>query len=226
MRKRIWMASVAAMVTLFALLQASFIAWASSPLDDTPSEMISGTNDSLDAALGDFDNDGDLDLASYGENNVVVYENINGELGGTAVWTSTESTCTSGRVMWADINNDDYPEQFASQGIYENSNGALSATAVRASLSTADVFELGDVNGDGFVDLLLGRTGLVELYESSAGTVDEIPDWNTTEENSPRALALWDPDNDNFDEIVVGNSESQPMRIYDNVGGSLGNISI
>ncbi len=214
------------LVLLFGTLQTSIIAFAEVPLEATPSWMTPGTYDSRDVALGDMDNDGDLDLASYGEDNIHVYENVNGEFGTTATWTSAESAGTSGRVVWADIDNDDYPELFANEGMYENTDGVLSTTATWTNISNADVFEIGDVNGDGFDDLILGKTDLIELYENSGGTIDGIPDWNTTEDNGPDALALGDVDNDIFSELAVGSGGSDPIRIYDNVGGSLNNVSI
>jgi hypothetical protein len=208
------------------LSQVSINAFAGVPLEETAGWMTPDSYNHDDVELGDYDFDGDLDIASYGEEFIHVYENLNGVVGTTATWSSTDATGFSGHVMWADIDKDNYPELFTSEGMYENTNGVLATTATWTNMSDARAFEIGDVNGDGYLDLILGDNDLIELYENVAGVIDDIPDWNTTEENTPRALALGDVDNDNFDELVVGNSMSNPMRIYDNVAGSLNNTSV
>ena len=58
---------------------------------------------------------------------------------------------------------DNYPELITSEGMYDNSNGVLGTTATWTNLSDADAFEIGDVDGDGFDDLILGKTDLIEL---------------------------------------------------------------
>ena len=196
-------------------------------LEETPSWTTPASRDSSDVELGDFDYDGDLDLASYGEDNILVYENVNGEIRTNAIWTSAESTGLSGRVMWADIDKDNYPELVTSEGIYDNNNGALSTTATWTNLTFASTFEIGDVDLNGYVDLILGKSNRIDLYKNSAGTIDDISDWNTTEDNYPNDLALGDVDNDGFDELAVGNwLLGNPLRIYDNVAGSLNNVSV
>jgi hypothetical protein len=197
------------------------------PLEDTPSWTTTGDYDSDDVALGDFDNDGDLDLASFGEDQVLVYRNENGELNTTAFWNSSESASSvAGKLMWADVDDDDYPELFTSIGMYDNDAGVLNTTRTWAGLSSADAFTVGDVTGDGLPDLILGESDLIELYENVAGDIDTTPDWNTTEENSPKALALGDVDNDNYDELAVGNGYWDPLRLYNNVAGALNNVSV
>jgi hypothetical protein len=188
--------------------------------------MTPGNYDSSDVALGDFDNDGDLDIASYGENETLVYENENGEFDTTATWASAESMWISGELVWADIDNDQYPELITSRGIYMNDNGILSVDPIWTDLSMAWSFTVGDVNADGYVDIVLGGVGWISVYENVAGVIDETSDWNTTEDNSASALALGDVDNDGYDELAVGNWWNDPARIYDNVGGSLNNVSM
>lgn len=156
------------------------------PLEHTPSWTTTGDYDSDDVVVGDFDNDGDLDLASFGEDKVLVYRNENGELNTTAFWNSSESASgVAGKLMWADIDDDNYPELFTSIGLYDNDAGVLNTTRTWANLSLADAFTVGDVTGDGLPDLILGEDDLIELYENVAGDIDEMPDWNTTESNSP-----------------------------------------
>jgi len=196
------------------------------PLQTSPSWTTQGDQSSTDVALGDFDYDGDMDLASFSETNVLVYRNDNGNLNAIAYWVSQEGTSGSqGSVVWADIDNDHYPELFTDLGMYENNNGVLSSTAVLTNISSASTFTLGDINNDGYVDLVTGKTDRIEVYENVGGVMDDSPDWNTTEANSPGALALGDADHDGYMELAVGN-KWDPIRIYDNVAGSISNVSM
>ncbi|MCK4457455.1 MAG: VCBS repeat-containing protein [Thermoplasmata archaeon] len=226
MRKIVCLFLAVAMAMCWVVFGFSGIGLADVPLETTPLWKTTGNYDSSDVALGDFDYDGDLDLASFGEDNIIVYRNEQGELNTTAYWTSVDATSgLTGQVVWADINNDNYPELFTSVGMYENSNGVLSDTAVWTNLSTALKFTLGRVNPDVFVDLIVANSDIVELYENTAGVIDDIPDWNDTGYGFPKALALGDVDSDNRNELAVAYA-NEPLRIYDNVGGSLTDVSI
>lgn len=178
----------------------------------------------FDVALADVDRDGDLDLAAFAADRVRLHRNTGAAFETTASWTSGEETNgLSGEVAWADVNRDRYPDLVTSLGIYMNGNGALASTVTFDTLSSALAFAVGDVDGDGYVDLILGGFERIDLYRNRGGSFVDTSDWNTTEDNVAGSLALADVDGDGHLELAVGSGllYRRPVRLYDNVGGDL-----
>ncbi len=130
-------------------------------------------------AWGDFDQDGDLDLAITGESATGpvtrVYVNISG--GFTATDTLQLLPLTNSTVKWADMNQDGYLDLVmigqtntgaARTYIYRNNGqGGLSLQTTTMNNFTDGDIAIGDVNNDGREDLLIsGRlntaTGLAQ----------------------------------------------------------------
>jgi len=176
-----------------------------------------------DVALGDVDGDGDLDLAVFADT-VQLYRNGPGGLAASPAWTSTEVTGGApGSVDWADLNRDGHPELVTSIGVYENTNGVLATSASWTNLTDSLTFAVGDVDGNTFPDLVLGRSSVLALYLNVAGTIDDVEDWSASYPSLPGALALADFDKDTYPELVVGGYlfSTDPIRMFENVGGAL-----
>lgn len=129
-------------------------------------------------AFGDFDMDGDLDLAAgcYFSNsfppipdyNNLIFRNDNGVLTVNPVWYSADSRSTTD-IKWADINNDGKPDLFSGNGdggyapstIYLNTGTGVPTTPsfTFAGLAWTVGTAFGDINGDGLPDLAVGNQG-------------------------------------------------------------------
>jgi len=187
-------------------------------------------------AWGDWDHDGDLDLAvgNYGDPNRV-YCNEGGYFG-AACWSAPAGQSTRS-LAWGDWDNDGDPDlAVGNQGqnqVYENSGGTL--TPVWQSAMNDDTWSVawGDLNGDGFLDLAVGNAnapagGPNYLYLNSGGSpyLPINPSWASTENDVTYSLAWGDWDGDGDLDLAVGNGPSNgpdkaANRVYRNDGGAL-----
>jgi len=172
---------------------------------------------------GDWDNDGDLDLAvgNSGEPNRV-YASVGNSL--TLVWSSKETEDTWS-VAWGDWDNDgdlDLAVGNFSQAnrVYENTGGTLAS--VWTSTETDQTYSVawGDWDNDGDLDLAAGNRHVSNrVYENTGGAL--TLDWSSTETDATYSVAWGDWDNDGDLELAAGNAAGQPNRVYVNSGGAL-----
>ncbi len=192
-------------------------------------------------ALGDMDNDGDLDLAvACGESYYNrpranrVFRNSGGMLEPIPVWLSDEIDA-SYDVSWADVDNDgDLDLAFCNSGgpnrVYTNNSGVLETTAGWSSTDVsldANTLAWGDVTGDGWLDLAvadnnqLGGSGRFKLYvNNGAGTLGTIPAWTSSESGYGSSVAFSDADDDGDLDLFSGQWWG-PVRVHENQGGTL-----
>ncbi len=196
------------------ILRSVPVAYAASPQGDFGATWLSAyTEDSRDLAWGDFDNDGDLDLAIASGDGVAgrIYRNDDGSL--TPFWEAPDGGSASA-VAWGDYDSDGdldlilgMASAFAEvyPGLYRNDDGVFTAD------SSWQVFDMvtpvrllwGDIDGDADLDLLLANEyGSLQLYRNNNAALESVPALNAN--FIPASdLALADFDNDGDLDLVA-----------------------
>jgi uncharacterized repeat protein (TIGR01451 family) len=198
---------------------------------ETPVEFGSFGDYSYSVAWGDYDNDGDLDLAvgNRDDQNAVYPNNGDGSFGTPVNVGPADDTTVS--IAWGDWDNDgDLDLAVGNMGqsaVYPNNGNGSFGSAVPvggSSESTMDV-AWGDFNNDGYLDLALANNGEQnKVYpnngDGSFGTPINVGPADTGDTYS---IAWGDYDNDGDLDLAVGNNIGQ-NAVYPNKGdGSFDN---
>jgi hypothetical protein len=176
-------------------------------------------------AVGDYNNDGNLDVAIVGETSVAkIFKNTGGAFVDSGINISTSS---KGDLQWADLNNDGWidliqtgidPVNPASifSAIYQNTRGTLTKTgSLNANESFNGDIKIADYDNDGDLDIALNggtdqssdKQVVGKIYENISASTDTISFSTHTfiPELSYGALAWGDTDNDgNLDLAAQG----------------------
>jgi len=164
----------------------------------------------LNLDWGDFDRDGDLDLALGSSLGTTIYRNENGRL--RQFWSNSRPTYG---VAWGDFNGDGTLELVAvgdGNGLGEGLNYlfSIAGTNVQESsrfTSTHPFVRIapGDYDRDGDIDLILSTNAInapcpVQMYKNNAGTFTRPSDANggcvSTRATATLAAGDWDNDGD------------------------------
>lgn len=208
-------------------------------LSSTPDWQSGDAFYTFSCALGDADNDGDLDLAvATGESYYAqteqfrIYYNNGGIFESLPSWKSQQSSYAYD-VNWFDVDNDgDLDLVFACEQspnkIFLNNNGIIETTPSWQSTDAsqqANSVAIGDVNNDGYLDLAisdnnqLGGQGRFKIYLNDNGTLETTPFWTSSFSGYGSGIFLHDLNNDGYDDLITG-GWWLPMRIYMNSNGS------
>jgi hypothetical protein len=194
--------------------------------DDIPYGLTPEWSSTLDRqiggmAWGDYDNDGDLDLATgcYFSNSyppipeyeVLIYRNDNGILTTTPAWISTDMRSTTD-VKFADLNGDEKPELIAANGdnsfipsvIYFNSETGLNNAPgwISQDNNWTVGAALSDIDDDGDLDLAFGNQGNsvvptkpICIFYNNNGSLPTVPNWLSADVMITNSVAFGDLDN-------------------------------
>ncbi len=208
-------------------------------LSSTPDWVCADEFYTFSCALGDADNDGDLDLAvATGESYTSspekfrIYYNNSGTFESLPSWESQIASYAYD-VNWFDVDKDgDLDLIFACEQspnkLYLNNNGVIETTPSWQSTDAsqqANSLAIGDINNDGYLDLAisdnnqLGGQGKFKLYLNNNGTLETTPFWTSAFSGTGSGVFLHDLNNDGFDDLITG-GWWQPMRIYLNYNGN------
>jgi hypothetical protein len=202
----------------------------------TGSSITTDAQDTFSVALGDVDGDGDLDVVAgnYGEAQRVFLNNGTADpwagVTGSDITTDTHLTRS---IVLGDVDRDGDLDlvagnEFAANRLYLNNGtpdpwAGVTGSVVTSDTNTTRSIALGDVDGDGDLDLVAGNVQETNRLYLNNGTSDP---WGgvagsdiTADTHATNSVVLGDVDGDGDLDLLAG-SWSDGIRLYLNNGTS------
>jgi hypothetical protein len=194
----------------------------------------------VQTAVGDYNNDGNLDIALAGAMGnalpILILRNDNGVFTDVAPAMGITQSLESWNPAWVDVNNDGYPDLWMPTirtpgmgcKLFINQNGQLVASnpvATGIAAQSAIVSCWGDFNNDGYMDLFLipfssDNDGVAKLYRNNGdGTFTDVASSVGLNQafTSARGAYWGDYNNDGRLDLLVGNWTG-PQLLFRNDG--------
>ena len=205
--------------------------------DDTGQVLLVGNGNTQDIALGDVDNDGDLDLVTgNGSEANRVWINSGrmpnrGFIDATNLALLTVNSNTRD-IALGDIDADGDLDLIVASGdsflgksdrVWSNDgSGVFTDTGQALRNNDARSIELGDIDGDGDLDLVVGNRGSTNAEPNSVWINDGSGVFTDTGQalgsSLSESITLGDIDGDGDLDLISGNANGQANRVWVNDG--------
>lgn len=211
-------------------------------LETSPSWQSLDSTGTKCIAWGDFDNDGDADLAC---GNVVVrgqdgmntiYENFDGRLSETPVWFSADNRDTY-NIRWADYDRDGDLDLFTSNFrkslcFYQNQNGIIDSQPIYLYADNIGMHKINfaDMDNDSDLDLVISQAMRLRVYLNNNGVFAASSAYTEADTDAVYDIAVADVDRDGDLDIgaarynnfgSIGENWSGYNGLFNNTGNTL-----
>jgi hypothetical protein len=195
--------------------------------------------------FGDFDNDGDMDLATgcyhsqsyppYDDWRDFVLTNTGGQLEDAPSWWSSDEKSTTD-IKWADFDGNGYLDLFAARGdasfdpnaIYFGSADGLATTPAwqGADVTWTTGCAPYDFDDDGDIDMATSNQGVspnptrpVYIYVNTGTGLESTPSWQSSDLAISSFISWGDVDNDGWVDLAVSKWVAYASCVYPSVDG-------